>query len=157
MVDDQELFRQLYPGLRRFAGAVAPLGVEPDDLVQEALTRTLRQRPLQELDEPGTYLRRAIVNLASNQRRDQARRTSILDRFRPGEQTTTDHYPSELLQLGRLSAKQRAVVHLKFVERATTGEIGALLAINDEAVRALLSRALRLLRMDLRDEEEERR
>jgi DNA-directed RNA polymerase specialized sigma24 family protein len=39
MVGDDELFRALYPGLRRFAAAVGPLEVDPDDLVQDALVR----------------------------------------------------------------------------------------------------------------------
>lgn len=40
--NDAALIRSLYPTLRRFAGAMGPAEVEPDDLVQEALVRTLR-------------------------------------------------------------------------------------------------------------------
>lgn len=47
--------------------------VEPDDLVQEALVRTLRKGPISDLDNPLAYLRTTIANLASNQRRSLGR------------------------------------------------------------------------------------
>ncbi len=62
---EAELFKKLYPPLRRFAAVVTPVEVEPDDLLQEAVTRALRRGSLTELDNPGAYLRRAMVNLAS--------------------------------------------------------------------------------------------
>lgn len=43
--------------------------VEPDDLVQEALARVLRKGPISDLDNPLAFLRKTILNLASNQRR----------------------------------------------------------------------------------------
>src|SRR5687768_9466293 len=69
--EEAEMFRSLYPGLRRLAGACGPIDGEPEDLVQEAVSRALRRGPLTELDDAGAYLRRSIVNLASNQRRGQ--------------------------------------------------------------------------------------
>src|SRR4029079_4832066 len=54
---DAGLFVSVHPALRRFAGAVRPVGVDADDLVQEALARTLAIRSLSALDEPLAYLR----------------------------------------------------------------------------------------------------
>jgi hypothetical protein len=48
--DDADVFASVYPALRRFAGAVRPMGSEADDLVQEALARTLAVRSLSELE-----------------------------------------------------------------------------------------------------------
>ncbi|MGD2103337.1 MAG: sigma factor, partial [Acidimicrobiia bacterium] len=82
---ERELIRQLYPALRRIAAVAGPVDVEPDDLVQEALVRTLGSRGLAELDNPLAYLRRVIVNLASNQRRSAGRRRKALQRLRVDE------------------------------------------------------------------------
>ena len=59
--------RQLYEPLRRFAAIVGRLDVEPDDLVQEAYTRFLAG-DRGDVEDVGAYLRRTIVNLASNER-----------------------------------------------------------------------------------------
>jgi DNA-directed RNA polymerase specialized sigma24 family protein len=67
--DDDALFAAIYPGLRRWAAVCGPAEVDPDDLVQEAVARTLRTHALSDLDDAGAYLRRAIVNLAANHRR----------------------------------------------------------------------------------------
>src|SRR5688572_13795557 len=61
---DVEVLRAIYPGLRRFAAAWAPLEVDPDDLLQEAIARTLAAGPLARLDNPGAYLRTVIANVA---------------------------------------------------------------------------------------------
>src|SRR5205823_4802816 len=71
--DDAAVFERLYPALRRFAAATGPIETDPDDLVQEAVSRVLRRHALTDLDDPGAYLRRTIANLASNERRGFAR------------------------------------------------------------------------------------
>ena len=65
MDEESQLFAELYGPLRRFAAVVGPIEVDPDDLLQEAVARVLRRRRLTDLDQPGAYLRRTIVNLAS--------------------------------------------------------------------------------------------
>jgi DNA-directed RNA polymerase specialized sigma24 family protein len=147
-MDDAGLFAELYPALRRFAAAVSGLGVDPDDLVQEAVVRTLRRGPLIELDEPATYLRRAIVNLARNQHRDSTRRGNIL-RTVPPPDDHVDAYPSDFVDLSNLSVEQRAVLFLKYVEHRDTDDIAALLDLSPDAVRARSSRAIRALRLEL--------
>ena len=49
---ETRLIARLYPQLRSFASVVAPAGEDPNDLVQEALLRTLRTGPLSRLDHP---------------------------------------------------------------------------------------------------------
>jgi DNA-directed RNA polymerase specialized sigma24 family protein len=148
---DGVLFGQLYRSLRRFAAAVRPEGVDPDDLVQEALARTLAIRPLSECDDPGAYLRRAIVRVASNHRRSFGRR----DRAYTRSYTTgvdTDAYPSDLADLRRLPPLDRAVLYLSIIERWSAREIAVALHSTEQAVRARSSRALRKLRTELTDE-----
>src|SRR5688500_8984381 len=105
---DDQLFAELYPSLRRFA-AVADVDGDPDDLVQEAVARTLRRHPLSELDNPGAYLRRTMLNLASNRRRGLARfRVAVTRLGRPGEETSVEpEYGSDLADLQRLSPDDR--------------------------------------------------
>ena len=67
---DDEAFASIYKGLRRLAAVVAPASADPDDLVQEAITRTLAaNRTLAGIDHLDAYLRTTIVRLASAERR----------------------------------------------------------------------------------------
>jgi len=112
---DDELVRELYPQLRRFAAAVAPPDVEPDDLLQEALVRALRVGPLADLDDAGTYLRRAMAHIAANSRRSFGRRRRALARLTLSDVENAT-YPSDLTQLLELSPTLRAVLYLAEVE-----------------------------------------
>ena len=72
---------EIYPPLRRFAAVVAPVDLEPDDLLQEALVSVLRSRRLSELDHPGAYLRKTVLNVAVSHNRRMGRRRRALTRF----------------------------------------------------------------------------
>jgi len=137
---EAQLFRELYPSLRRFASVVGPLEEDPDDLVQEAIARTLQSHRLTDLKQPGPYLRRTILNLASNQRRWFARRRGALRRIKAGAVSPTDSYPSDLADLSRLPAGERAVLYLTEVEGYRYREVGQLLGCSEAAAR---KRALR--------------
>jgi RNA polymerase sigma-70 factor (ECF subfamily) len=152
-MDDAALFAELHPALRRFAGAVRPVGIDADDLVQEALARTLRRCPLAELDDALVYLRRVVLNLAVSHRRSMGRRSAIDIRLGPPEDRTVDGHSADLADLMRVPPDQRAVLYLHVVEGASHVEIAKLLGITREASRARLSRGLRQLRIDLRQEE----
>lgn len=153
MIDDATLFAELHPALRRFAGAVRPAGVDADDLVQEALARTLRRARLADLDDPLVYLRRVVMNLATSHRRTGASRSAIRSRLGPPEDGSVDHHSADLADLMRVPPDQRAVLYLHIVEGASHSEIADLLDITPEASRARLSRGLRQLRIELREEE----
>lgn len=152
-MDDDEIFRQLYAPLRRFAAVVGPPEVEPDDLVQEALARTLRQTPLDNLDDPAVYLRRVIFRLASNDRRLNRRRREILARLGTTPEHTDDAHQWQVSELWRLPSDQRAVLYLHLIEDVPHDEIGVALGISAEASRARLSRGLKQLRISLHEEE----
>lgn len=151
---DGTLFATLYPGLRRFAGIVRPDEIDADDLVQEALTRTLAMGRLADLDDPGAYLRTAIVHLASNHRRSFARRGRALARLVP-DTVEEPTYPSDLSDLRRLPVPDRAVLYLRVVEGWEYGGIAVVLDTTEQAVRARASRALRRLRVEIDSEIQE--
>lgn len=152
-MDDSEVFAAVHPALRRFAAVVRPADLDVDDLLQEALARTLRRGPLSDLDDPLTYLRRVVANLASSHRRSFVRRASARRRARAGASSAPDAYSSDLADLLRLPPGQRAVLYLHVVEGLSHGEIAAHLGITPEASRARLSRGLRQLRIELREQE----
>ena len=113
---DDEVFARLYPSLRRLAAVVRPIEVDADDLVQEAIIRTLAIRPLRDCDNPGAYLRTAIVRAASNQRRRLGRqRRAYLRVPRDSGARRAAEYPSDLDDRRRLHPRDRALLYLAVV------------------------------------------
>ena len=150
-IDDATVFAELYPGLRRFAAAVGPAEVDPDDLVQEAVARTLRQRRLTDLDDAGAYLRRTIANLASNHRRSLARWRTAMARLAPATPPPTE-YASDLADLLRLDPSVRAVLYLVEVEGRSYRDAGDLLGVSEDAARTRAARGRRQLRTGIEGE-----
>lgn len=147
---DRDLFVELYPRLRRIAAVAAPSDVDPDDLLQEALTRVLRRNDLGDLEEPEAYLRRTIVNLASNHNRTKGRERRALARIAHSSSAKVlDPYPSDLGLLDELPAEDRVAVYLADVERLPASAVAEALGITVVAARARLSRARRRLRQVL--------
>jgi len=153
--DDDAVFARLYPSLRRFAAVTGAADVDPDDLVQEAVARTLRSRTLAELDDPGAYLRRAIVNVASNRRRGLARWRLAVARLDRDDDARGPEYASDLTDLLRLPAEARALLYLVEVEDRTYADAAAVLGITEEAARARAARARKRLRMEIEGDDDE--
>jgi RNA polymerase sigma factor (sigma-70 family) len=150
-VSDEELFTQLYPSLRRFAAVAKTPEADADDLVQEALVRALALRPLSEYKNPAAYLRRTILNLASNVHRSSGRAGRALHRLaEPSEAPVS--YPSDLQDLLQLAPVQRAAVYLAVVEGLSHAAIGETLDCSEAAARNRVSRGLRALRVELNQE-----
>jgi RNA polymerase sigma-70 factor (ECF subfamily) len=147
--DDEAVFATLYPRLRRLAAVAAPLEVDPDDLVQDALVRVLRRGSLSTLDDPGAFLAKVIVNLASNTRRGLGRRRRAWARHGVAPDGETAAYPSDLAELERLGPDERALLFLVDVEGWSFTEAAAALGCTESAARQRASRARRKLRADL--------
>jgi len=143
--EETRLFADLYDSLRRFAAAVGPIEVDPDDLLQEAVARVLRRQRLTELDEPGAYLRKTIVNLAANHRRRFVRVHRAFARLGAGLESHRDEYPSDLTELLRLPPQERAVLYLSEVDGYRFAEIGRMLGCSEAAARKRALRARRHL------------
>lgn len=143
---DALVVRELYGRLRRFAAVVAPLDVEPDDLVQEAFARALRVRPLEEFDDVAAYLGRTMLNLAANARRRSGHQQRALARLGPARDTAPPTYPSDLAVLSSLAPDVRAVLYLAEVECWTYAEIGEFMGCSEVAARTRACRGRRALR-----------
>ena len=150
--DDREIIQALYEPLRRYAGAVGSVDVEPDDLVQEAFLRVLRKGPLRRLSDPGAYLRRTIVNLASNERRRLGRLRVALPSLVDTE-TVQGIVLSDVSELLRLDPRARAVLFLNAVEGYSFKEVGEIVGCSEAAARKIASRARRKLRATMTSEE----
>jgi RNA polymerase sigma-70 factor (ECF subfamily) len=144
--DDRDVFVGVYKDLLRFARAVRPMSVDPEDLVQEALARTLSTRRLTSLDRPDVYLRRAVLTVAMNEQRRLRRQRSRWGRIGADPDVAVDAYPSDVADLMRLTPKARAVVYLHFVEEMPYDEVADALGCSTEAARKTASRALDALR-----------
>ncbi len=143
---DASVFASLYPALRRFAAVTGAVDAEPDDLVQEAVARTLVKHRLVDLDDAGAYLRRAIVNLAANQRRSKARWRLAVARLDRTAEAKPDEYASDLADLLQLAPSDRALLYMVEVEGHSYAAAADVLGISEEAARTRARRARRALR-----------
>ncbi len=119
--------------------------MDPDDLLQEAIARVLRRHRLTDLDQPGAYLRKTMVNIASNHRRSLARERRALAKLEASVVPESDSYPSDLDALLGLSPRERAVLYLSEVEGYRYAEIGGLLGCSEAAARKRAMNARRHL------------
>lgn len=144
----EDEFVALYPALHRFACVTADLDLDPDDLVQEALTRFLRVRDSREIDRPDAYLRRTIVNLVMSHRR-RAGTGRSKGRTDMGPADGPDVYPSDVDGLlDRVGPVERALLTMTVLEGLSTAEAARALGLSPTATRARLSRAKRTLRVE---------
>lgn len=145
---ERELIASLYPALRRIAAVAGSVDVEPDDLVQEALVRSLRKGPLTDLDNPLAFLRKTIVNLASNQRRSLGRRRKAVGRL-AFEEAWLPTYPAHIEAILDLPPRQRAVLYLVEVEDVPYAEAAEQLGMTTQAARMMAHRAKKRARQAL--------
>jgi RNA polymerase sigma-70 factor (ECF subfamily) len=145
---ERELITSLYPSLRRIAAVAGSVDVEPDDLVQEALMRTLRKGRISDLDNPLAFLRRTIVNLASNQRRSLGRKRKALARLST-EESWSPSYPADIEAILDLPPKHRAILYLVEVEGVPYEEAAEQLGMTTVAARAMAHRARERARLAL--------
>ena len=139
--------RELYEPLRRFAAVIGRFDVDPDDLVQNAYAKVLARNP-GEIRELGPYLRRMIVNLATDERRRTTRTNGLVQRIGAPE-TESDCYPSDLEDLMRIQPKVRALLYLVEIEGQPVADAAELVGMSNSGARVALMRARRRLRAEL--------
>jgi RNA polymerase sigma-70 factor (sigma-E family) len=123
-----------------------------EDLLQTALARVYPRWNRIVRDDAEAYVRKVIVNTWSSWWRRKWRGETPTDEL--PEHATTDPYADAdrrdavRLALGRLPAKQRAVVVLRFHEDMSEAQVAATLGISVGTVKSQASKALAKLRAD---------
>jgi RNA polymerase sigma-70 factor (sigma-E family) len=145
--------------IRRMACVLVGDAELADDLVGEAIARTLPRWRAGRVEDCGAYVRRVVVNLASRRWRRLAlgrrRDHAALDWLAaapdvPGVVVERDR---TLRAVMGLPVRRRAVVLLRFYEDLSVAQIASVLGISEGTVKSQLSRALEQLRGQLGDQE----
>jgi RNA polymerase sigma-70 factor (ECF subfamily) len=144
------LLEELYPSLWSYTAAACGNSCDPDDVLQDALLRTLRLHDIDELDHPAAYLRKVVLHLViAEARRTKSQRLTygvVIDEVPDGTPTA---YPSDLSDLMRLSPPDRALLYLVDVEKLDFSAVAELLGCSSSAARKRASRARSALRHEL--------
>jgi RNA polymerase sigma factor (sigma-70 family) len=145
-----EALRAEYEPLRRFAAVIGRWDVEPDDLVQEAFAKVLVKRR-SEIRDLGPYLRRMVVNLATDERRRAGRAATFASKLAT-DGAANDSYPSDLSDLLGLPPRVRALLYLVEVEGQQIAPAAEAVGMSSGNARVALLRARRRLRAELTEE-----
>ena len=136
---------------RLYRAALSLLGVpqEAEDAVQDAFVRYLERAP-EELENPGAWLMRVLVNNCKSRLRLAWRRVGPLPDTLPAPAVEEREVLEELFAL---PPADRAVLHLYYYEGYTTDEIARITGQRPGTVRTRLSRAREKLRQLLTEEQ----
>jgi RNA polymerase sigma factor (sigma-70 family) len=141
----EAVYRSSWLDLTRLAYLLVGDRSDAEDIVQAVFTTAMARWDA--IDDPESYLRRAVVNRANDVHRRSYRR------LQPGVSATAslgEPEGDELWDLVRgLPTPQRAVVVLRFYEDLTLADIAVLLGRPASTVRSDLRRALMRLRESL--------
>ena len=148
--DALRALRDQYEPLRRFAAVIGRWDVEPDDLVQEAFAKVLAKEPT-DIRDLGPYLRRMVVNLATDERRRFGRAASAAPKIAT-DGASTDSYPSDLADLLSLPPRVRALLYMVEVEGQQIAPAADAVGMSSSSARVALLRAGRRLRAELSEE-----
>lgn len=151
MADREADFRAFYftevPRLRRIGTLMLGDPDQADELVHDALLKAYRR--WRRIDEPGPYVRRALVNLCRNEYRRRAleRRHPAADRR---DAPSVDVRVAETLRVADaltvLPPVKKAAIVLRFYEDLSETEIAAILDRPVNTVKSDIRRALERLR-----------
>jgi RNA polymerase sigma-70 factor, ECF subfamily len=138
------------PGLLKSAFMLTGDRGHAEDLVQTTLLRAyVAWSRVSEADEPYAYVRRILYTSFSRSKRRRELAESIREPAEPV--LAVDGTPEDRDQLRRalreLTAKQRAVIVLRFYEDLGVDEVAALLRISPGTVKSQTSKALARLRI----------
>jgi RNA polymerase sigma-70 factor (sigma-E family) len=125
--------------------------VEAEELVQSALVRvTLRWPFLRDKDDPGAYVKRAIVNANINRwRRVRSRETpteTLPDRGVADRATAHAEQDAVRRALASLPPRQRAVLVLRYLDDMSEQEAAAVLGCSVGTVKSQTHKGLTKLR-----------
>lgn len=144
------------PSALRFATVLTGDPVTAEDIVQDVMIRVHeRWTVIGQLDRPDLYLRKMIVNEFVSARRrtwrliPSGRSADVDTRVTPDHAVILADRAELIAQLGKLPARQRAVIVLRFYEGLPDTSIAELLGTSPVTVRGYAFRALATLRIGL--------
>lgn len=119
-----------------------------EDLLQESLAKAWFAWP--GVEEPEAYVRRVLVTTYTSWWRRKWRRELPSDDLpdTPTSDTVSDERDALWRAVGRLPARQRAVVVLRFYEDLPVTEVARLLSCEPGTVKSQSAKALAKLRVD---------
>lgn len=157
-LDWADTYRAHAPRLTRLATLMVG-AADAHDLVTEAVLRGVSSRRWPEVEQPGAFLVRTMLNLAEDGRRRDTRREHREDRVsrqaRPSVAIDVDVERMLVVRsaLDSLSPSQMAVMYLHFWEDLTLEQAADQLGMRLGTVRTHFERAKRRLRVQLADEQ----
>jgi RNA polymerase sigma-70 factor (sigma-E family) len=138
------------PALLRFGHVLTGSPAEAEDLVQEALARSMRRWRRDRPDEPLAYVRRVMVNTHVTRWRrwgSRVRLGDVPDVAADDARLERSHDRDALRRaLATLPPRQRAVLVLRYLEDLPDDAIAAMLGCQPTTVRSQAFRGLAALR-----------
>jgi RNA polymerase sigma-70 factor (sigma-E family) len=145
-----EFVAQSLPALLRFGHVLTGDPHEAEELVQEALAKSLRRWRRARVTDPVAYVRRVMVTTHVSQWRRWSARVQLGDVPEPVSDDAglrrSEEWDALRRALALLPARQRAVLVLRYFEDLPDPAIAELLACRHSTVRSLASRGLAALR-----------
>ncbi len=139
---EEATYRQLWPGLVRLARLLTASQALAEDLAQDAFVGLLKAG---KVERPEAYLRRSVVNLATNSRRRARRERLHLATIK--ETVVCEPSLDELWPLiVRLPPRQRAAVVLRYYLDLSEADTATAMGCRPGTVKAHLNKALTHLR-----------
>lgn len=138
------LFREEYAPMVRLAYTLVGNNAEAEELVQDSFADVHRR--LDEIREPGAYLRTSVVSRC----RSLLRRRRVMQQHPPQPPDDLPGDASELWDvLAGLSEDQRIAVVLRYYGQYRASEIAQIMDVPGSTVRSHLKRGLATLRKEL--------
>ncbi|MFZ0625352.1 MAG: sigma-70 family RNA polymerase sigma factor, partial [Acidimicrobiia bacterium] len=149
-VTDQAIYEQVRGPMMRFAASLVGPD-QADDLVSEVVVSTLKQRPLDSLDNPQAYLMQAVLNRAKSSRQRFSREREVLSRVARADSTYDAGYDQVigddvLRTVAGLPVQQRAAIYLVYWEDLEPTEAAELMGVRPATLRRYLHLARKKLR-----------
>ena len=145
------------PALVRLAWALTGSRADAEDVVQDALAKTLpRWQRIGTMEDPDAYVRRMIVNAHVSRWRRLGRRERLVadvpERTTPADAVTYDERERLWQACRALPRDQRVAVVLRYYEQLEYDEIAALTGVREGSVRSRVSRGIVTLREVMKED-----
>ena len=144
----EDLYRREYPNL--IAVATALSGRDGEDLVQDAMLRALgRWSTVRQLDRPGGWCHRVLVNLCRSAWRRKLVEARFISSLRRDEQSTigpTEDVVAFWAAVRELPERPRLAFALHYAGDRSLAEVAAILGVPEGTVSSDLTRARSFLK-----------